>query len=375
MISRADKGPVANWWWTVDRWLLAAILVLLIGGVILSFAASPAVATRLDLNPFHFVVRQAGFAFISFFVLIAASFLSPRWVRRGALILFTVAFVGIILTLLFGAEIKGARRWLTLAGLTIQPSEFIKPALIVMCSWAFAESLKRVEMPAQLVSFLLYGATASLLILQPDFGQTMLISLTWGALFVFAGISWWLVGGLVGLGIGGIVTAYFSIHHVQERINRFLDKSSGDTFQVDTAMEAITRGGWFGVGVGEGTVKRILPDSHTDFIFAVIAEEFGIVFCMALVALFAFIVLRALFHALHAEDPFLRLASGGLGVLFGLQALINIAVNVQLAPAKGMTLPFVSYGGSSLIAMAITLGLLLAVTRRQPRARAPIVHV
>ncbi len=367
MISRADKSPVAHWWWTVDRWLLAAILVLLVGGVVLSFAASPAVALRLGLDQYYFVKRQAMFALLSAPVLVGVSFLSPRWVRRAAGALFLVALGGILLTLLFGVEIKGARRWINIVGLTIQPSEFIKPAVVVLCAWAFAERLKRVEMPAQLLAIGFYSITVSLLILQPDFGQTMLITLTWASLFVFAGLSWWLVAALIGLGGAGVVMAYFSIHHVQQRIDKFLDKSSGDTFQVDTALEAIQRGGWFGVGVGEGTMKRILPDSHTDFVFAVIAEEFGALFCMGLVAVFAFIVLRTLFHAFKAEDPFLRLASAGLAVLFGLQALINVAVNVRLAPAKGMTLPFISYGGSSLIAIAITLGFLLAVTRKQPR--------
>jgi cell division protein FtsW len=226
-------------------------------------------------------------------------------------------------------------------------------------------------MPANTVALALLLTVVALLVVQPDFGQTMLIVLVWGALFFTAGMRLIWVGGLAGLAGVGLVAAYFTVPHVAQRIQRFMDPSSGDTFNVDLAMESFARGGWFGRGPGEGTIKRILPESHTDFVFAVGAEEFGIVLCLMLLALFAFIVIRSLRHALRNDDPFLRFATAGLAILFGLQSAINMAVNLHLMPAKGMTLPFVSYGGSSMISLAYGMGMLLAMTRDRPRAALP----
>ncbi|WP_293807348.1 putative peptidoglycan glycosyltransferase FtsW, partial [uncultured Bosea sp.] len=269
----------------------------------------------------------------------------------------------------FGVEVKGARRWLTLGPLgSVQPSEFLKPAFVVMAAWAFAEGTRRPDLPGTILALLLLPFTIVPLVLQPDFGQTMLVSLVWAGLFFVAGLHWFWVIGLGGIGAVGIVVAYEFVPHVRARIERFMDKGSGDSFQVDTALESFAQGGWLGKGPGEGTVKRILPDAHTDFIFAVTAEEFGIVVCMLLVALFAVIVIRALFVAQKAEDPFIRLAVTGLALLFGIQAAINMMVNLHMMPAKGMTLPFISYGGSSLLSLAVGTGFLLALTRRRPRA-------
>jgi cell division protein FtsW len=366
MISRDQRTPLSEWWWTVDRLLLAALVTLILGGVILSLAASPPVASRIGLDPFHFFNRHLFFLAPVFAVLTATSFMTPRTLRRAALVIFAVSIVLIVATILFGAEVKGSRRWITLAGISIQASEFAKPAFVILVAWLFAESARRPEMPSTFISLSLLMTLVTLLVLQPDFGQTMLILLVWGALFFMAGMRFIWIFGLAAAGAGGIMVAYRMVPHVAGRIKRFMDPASGDTFQVDTAIESFMRGGWFGQGPGEGTVKRILPDSHTDFVFAVAAEEFGIVICLALVALFSFIVIRALLHAMRTEDLFTRFAASGLAILFGTQAAINMAVNLHLMPAKGMTLPFISYGGSSMISLAYGMGMLLALTRERP---------
>ena len=367
MASRAQPTPLSEWWRTVDRLTLAALGALMLGGIVLCLAASPPVAARLGLDPFHFVNRQVFFLVPAAAVLVATSFLPPREIRRFALIVFMVSLMLVAATSYFGAEIKGARRWLVILGVNVQPSEFLKPAFVILIAWLFGESGKRPEMPANTVALVLLVAVIGLLVLQPDFGQTMLITLVWGALFYMAGMRFiWMVG-LGATAAIGLTTAFYTVPHVAQRINRFLDPSSGDTFNIDIATESFVRGGWFGRGPGEGTIKRILPEGHTDFVFAVAAEEFGVVLCLSLVALFAFIVIRALIKAMHNSDPFIRFAAAGLAILFGLQSTINMAVNLHLMPAKGMTLPFVSYGGPSLISLAYGMGMLIALTRERPR--------
>jgi cell division protein FtsW len=367
MVSRVERTRYANWWWTVDRLMLAALAVLMLTGIVLSLAASPAVATRIGLDAFYFVNRQAMFLVPSLIVMIATSFLAPRAIRRVALVVFIVAIAMTVATLFFGAEVKGARRWIVLAGVNIQPSEFVKPAFVILISWLFAESTRKSDMPANTIALGLLFSVVGVLVLQPDFGQTMLIALVWGALFFMAGMRMIWVAGLAGAAAVGLAGAFFMVPHVRARISRFMDPSSGDTYQVSNAMESFVRGGWFGRGPGEGTVKLVLPDSHADFVFAVAAEEFGIVLCLALVTLFAFIVIRALQHAFRDHDPFTRFAVAGLAILFGTQSAINMAVNLHLIPAKGMTLPFISYGGSSMISIAYGMGMLLALTRERPR--------
>jgi cell division protein FtsW len=370
VISRAQRTLFGEWWWTVDRLLLAALFAIVFLGIVLLLAASPPLATRLGYDPFHFVHRQAIYLIPASIVLIATSMLSPRQIRRVAILVFGVALFLVAMTLFFGAEVKGARRWLSLFGFSIQPSEFLKPAFIVLTAWAFAESRRNPKMPSTLIAAFSLAVVVFLLVRQPDFGQTVLIALVWCALFFISGLRWLWVGGLGGAALFGVLLAYSTIHHVRHRVDRFLNPESGDTFQIDTAMESFVRGSWLGRGPGEGTVKRILPDGHADFIFAVGAEEFGIVLCLIVVALFAFVVLRALNHAMHEHDPFVRLAVAGLALLFGLQSAIAMAVNVHLVPPKGMTLPFVSYGGSSLISLAFGMGMLIALTRRHPRLTA-----
>jgi cell division protein FtsW len=366
MISRAERGPVADWLRSVDRWLLGSFGALMIVGVVMALAASPAVAERLGLPTFHFVNRQAELLLPCAILLVATSFLSPRHVRRAALILFAVSMALIVLALLFGAEVKGSRRWI----FGLQPSEFIKPAFVILAAWAFTEGGRpsAPRLPAKLLALALLPVTIVPLILQPDFGQTMLIALVWASLFFMAGLHWFWVVGLGGAGVVGGFAAFKFSPHVHERVLRFIDPDSVggmvDTFQVDTALQSLLSGGWLGRGPGEGVYKRILPDAHTDFVFAVTGEEFGMAACLAMIAFFGFIVLRGLWLASRNQDPFSRFAAAGLTIMFGVQSWINMAVNLRAIPAKGMTLPFISYGGSSLLALGLGMGFLVALTRR-----------
>ncbi len=365
-MRRTRKNLLTEWWWTIDRPMLLVLVLILFSGLILSMAASPPVAERLGLDSFHFVKRHAFFVPIALTIMIGLTFLDPRTIRRVALAILVLSLLGMVATLLIGFAAKGSQRWITILGFSLQPSEFLKPGFVVLAAWLFAENDRRPEIPGNLFSIVLFMVSVVLLVAQPDIGQTVLLSSVWGGLFFMAGMPLFWIFLLAGLGVGGLTTAYFFVPHVTGRINRFLDPETGDTFQVDTAMDSIVRGGWLGTGPGEGMVKRILPDSHTDFIFAVLAEEFGIIVCLLLVSAYLFVVLRSLSMALKTQDLFKRLAISGLALLFGLQAVINIAVNLQLLPAKGMTLPFISYGGSSLLSVSISMGFLLALTRRRP---------
>ncbi len=367
-LTRSDRSLLSDWWFTVDRLMFSAVLLLMIGGLLLSLAASPSVATRLGLDTFHFFTRHALLIGPALIVLVAASLLSPRMIRRASLVIFAVCMVLMVATLILGTEIKGASRWLQFAGFSLQPSEFAKPAFVVVCAWLFSETQSRDDVPSLPLVIAFYAVFVMLLVLQPDFGQAFLVTLVWGILFYLAGMPLIWVGVLaIGLLMGGMV-AYLTVPHVAGRIDRFINPAAGDTYQTDRAIEAFRNGGWFGTGPGEGSVKLALPDSHADFVFAVVAEEFGLVACLVLVGLFTFIVLRGMMRVRGESDIFIRLGTIGLVTLFGMQAIINMAVNIGLLPAKGMTLPFISYGGSSLISMALTMGFALGLTRRRPLA-------
>lgn len=367
-LTRADRSVLSDWWFTVDRLMFFSLLLLMGAGVVLSLAASPPIAERLHLEAFYFVRRHALLLIPAVAIVFAASTLTPKQIRRTALIVFATGIALMILILILGPEIKGAKRWLQLGPFSLQPSEFVKPAFIVLTAWLFNESQKRKDVPGLELAILLYAIFALLLVLQPDFGQTLLVTLVWGAMFYMAGINLVWIVVLGAAGIAGLVATYFFVPHVTSRIDRFLDPASGDTYQADRSIDSFLNGGWFGRGPGEGTVKDGLPDSHTDFIFAVAAEEYGLIACLFLLTLFAFIVLRGLSKASKESDGFIRHAVAGLMMLFGLQTLINMSVNVGLLPAKGMTLPFISYGGSSLLAMALTMGFALGLTRKRPMA-------
>ncbi len=365
--TRTHGADLTDWWWSVDRVMMVALLALIGAGVLLSLAASPAAADRLGLaEPFHFLYRHGFYAVIATVAMIVLSTLSNQDARRVAIIGALAALAFTAATLQFGTEVKGATRWLRLGFFSLQPSEFLKPALIVTAAWLFAEQRRGAPAVAAAVAVALYFVAVALLLAQPDFGQTVLLTVCFGALFFLAGlpIFWTVV--LAACAMGGSFAAYAVFPHVASRVNRFLDPESGDTYQIDRATEALGRGGFFGVGPGEGQVKASLPDAHTDFIFAVAGEEYGLVACLLIAGLFGVIVWRGLRASMRMADPFLQLASAGLTLLIGLQAFINIAVNLSLVPPKGMTLPFVSYGGSSMLATAFTAGLLLCFTRRRP---------
>ncbi len=368
MQSRLDRSPVAVWWRTIDRWFLAAFLSLMGLGVILSFAASPAVAQRIGLDSFHFAKLHIIYMIPAVGALIGVSFLTPRQVRRMALIMLGVALLLMVAVLFVGVEVKGAHRWVSFAGVSIQPSEFLKPAFVIVCAWLFAEKARNPGIPGNLLAMMLLGVVVSLLVLQPDLGQTILTTATWGIMFFMAGMPWIWIVGIGSLAAFGAFGAYVAFDHVAGRVDRFLT-GEGDTFQVDMGREALINGHAFGVGPGEGVFKKMIPDAHADFVFAVAGEEYGLVMCFAIMSIFAFIVLRGLNTALREQDDFTRYAVSGLVVVFGFQSIINMGVNLQMMPAKGMTLPFISYGGSSLIAIAISMGMVLALTRKKPMRR------
>lgn len=367
-ISRADRSIVTEWWFTVDRMLLAAILLLAGSGLVLSLAASPAVALKKGLHAFHFVERHAAFSVIGIGIMLAVSMMQARMIRRLSLIVFLAALALMVSVLIFGDEINGARRWLRLGGFSLQPSEFAKPAFIVLSAWAFSETQKQIDMPARSIAVGLLLVLVALLLMQPDVGQTFLAGAIWATLFILSGQPLVWAGVFAAIGILGLAGAYMTLDYVRLRVDRFLASGGDEYSQTARALQSFVEGGFFGRGPGEGTIKTALPDAHTDFIFAVIAEEYGAVACLALVAMFAIIVLRAYFRTFTEPDPFARLAVSGLSLLFGLQAAINMGVNVGLLPAKGMTLPFISAGGSSLVSTFFTMGIILALTRRKPGA-------
>ncbi len=368
LFSRTDNSVLGRWWWTVDRGLLAGLLALVVFGIILVAAASPPVAERVGLNQYHFIIKHLIFLVPALVIMFGVSLLSPRWIWRLASVALAGSVIAMILVLFVGTEIKGATRWLPLPGFSLQPSEFMKPAFAVMAAWFMAKQKENPVFPGNKIAVGLYATMLLLLLLQPDFGMSVVTSGIFAVQLFLAGLPWMVVFALVGAGALGVVGAYFGFSHVRSRVDRFLDADSGDNYQVDKALEAFKEGGLFGTGPGQGTVKLRLPDAHADFIFAVAGEELGLIAVMALVGLFAFILLRGFNRIMDSTDMFIVLAVGGLLTMFGMQALIHMGSSVHLLPAKGMTLPFISYGGSSLLAIAFAMGMVLALTRRQARS-------
>ena len=364
-VARNDTSLFGLWWWTVDRWTLAAVATLIGFGVILILAASPAAGQRIGLDGFYLAQRHLLLLPLALGLMFTASLLSPRWVKRIAVIGFAVAVLLCGLTLLVGTEIKGATRWITLAGFSLQPSEILKPTYAVVCAWMFAHAAKDPTFPGAWITAGLGLLSVALLMLQPDVGQTFVLTAVWSVQFFLAGLPMLWVALLATGAAAALTGAYFALPHVAQRIDSFLDPSAGDRYQIQRSMEAFMHGGLFGRGPGEGTVKELLPDAHSDFIFAVAGEELGLIACLFIVALFAFVVLRGFSRAFHDDSLFVLLATAGLLTQFGLQSIINMASSLHLMPTKGMTLPFISYGGSSLLALAFTLGMVLALTRRR----------
>ena len=365
-LARTDTSVVGRWWWTVDRWSLAAVVAIAGLGALLTLAAAPPMAERMGLDTYYFVKRQFTFLPLAMMVMIATALLSPRGLRRLAVAVLAVSLVLMALVPVVGHEMNGAVRWLRVWGMSLQPSEFVKPGLAVAVAWLFAQTRLDERFPGRSLAVGLFLVTAILLLAQPDVGMTLVVGAVWGIQFFIAGLPIAWVAILTGLSLCGAVGAYLAFDHVRVRVDTFLDPNAGENYQVTQALEAFRNGGLLGRGPGEGRVKELLPDAHADFILAVAGEEFGLVVCLALVALFAFVMLRGLARVLRQDDLFVLLAVAGLLAQFGLQAVINMASATNLIPPKGMTLPFVSYGGSSAIALALTIGMVLALTRERP---------
>ena len=357
--ARTGDPILPRWWRTVDRWSLACVLGL---------AASVPLAEKNNLPRFYYVTRQAVFGGVAIAVMIVFSMLTPRQIRRLGVLGFAVAFAAVLALPLIGTDFgKGATRWLSFAGMSVQPSEFLKPGFVALAAWFMAASQEVGGPPGKWYAAGLTGAIVIILALQPDFGQAALVLFSWGVMFFVAGAPMFLLVGAAGLTVAGGVFAYGASEHFARRINGFLNPDIDPRTQLGYATNAIQEGRFFGVGVGEGTVKWSLPDAHTDFIIAVAAEEYGLIMVLAIIALYCTIVVRSLLRLMRERDPFSRIAGTGLACAFGVQALINMGVAVRLLPAKGMTLPFVSYGGSSVIASGIAIGMLLALTRTRPQ--------
>ncbi|SMY07714.1 putative lipid II flippase FtsW [Flavimaricola marinus] len=365
---RTGDPVIPRWWRTIDKWSMSCILMLFGIGLMLGLASSPPLAARNGLDPFYYVSRQAFFGGVAIVVMVVTSMMNPQLVRRLAVLGFVGAFVALALLPIFGTDFcKGAVRWYSFGFASVQPSEFLKPGFVVVAAWFMAAGQEIAGPPGKTYSFVLAVIIVSFLALQPDFGQAALVLFSWGVMYFVAGAPMTILVGLAGLVVFVGTIAYAESEHFARRIDGFLNPDVDPTTQLGYATNAIREGGFFGVGVGEGQVKWSLPDAHTDFIIAVAAEEYGLICVLVIIALYTTVVVRSLMRLMKERDTFVRLAGCGLACAFGVQAMINMGVAVRLLPAKGMTLPFVSYGGSSLIAGGIAVGMLLAFTRTRPQ--------
>lgn len=365
MFGRHNRNIFSAWWWTLDRLTLIAVILIMAISAIMIATASPAVAERIGLEPSYFVKRQLIFLVISIAIITLFSLFPVSWIKKISIYGFLFFLFCMILVLFFGTEIKGARRWISILGFSLQPSEFIKPFFAVLTGWILSKRYSSEDFPAFKVAILLYGVVIILLFLQPDFGMIVTISCIWGGQLFLAGLSFiWILVMSVSAVIG-ILIAYMLLPHVAQRINNFLDPSLSENYQINKSIAAFINGGLIGKGPGEGVVKQYLPDSHTDFIFAVIAEEMGAITCLLVIALYAFIVIRGLVRISNQVDLFAAYSVLGLIIIFGIQSIVNIGVSMHLLPTKGMTLPFISYGGSSMLAVSIAMGMILSLTKKQ----------
>ena len=370
--SRSDRSLLSRWWWTVDHTSLAIVLALLGLGFALLLASSPAIAEGHNLSRYHFVQRQMVFAGPALALLLGLSLIPLERLKHLAIALLGMTFVGVLATHLVAPDIKGAQRWIHIGSFALQPSEFLKPAFVVTCAWILSERSPLAPAHKYIAATVLAAICVTPIALQPDFGQTALLLSIWGALMFLAGLPTIWMALMAGIAVAGSVFVYQRVDHVADRINGYINPATADTYQVDLAMRAFHAGGWSGQGMGEGALKSRIPDAHTDFIFAVAGEEYGFFVCLLIVVLFAGFVVRGLMCAMREPDHFIQLAGAGCVLLLGLQAFINLGVNIQLLPAKGMTLPFISYGGSSLLSSAIVAGLVLACTRRRVHGGLPL---
>mgnify|MGYP000168007007 CR=1 FL=1 len=368
MFARTNKSFLGHWWWTVDRGLITALMVLVVFGLVLITTASPPVAEHLGLGHYHFLIRHVIMLIPALGVMFFVSMLQRRQVWRLSTLAFLGSIVAMIIVLFVGMEIKGAQRWIHLFGFSLQPSEFVKPAFVLMSAWFMSLQKSKENFPGNAIAAGLYLLVVTLLLLQPDLGMTFIVTCCWASQIFLAGFPFRLLFAFGIAGIIGLVGAYFSFSHVQSRIDRFLDPDSGDTFQVTKSLEAFQNGGVLGTGPGQGSVKLNLPDAHADFIFSVAGEELGLVFILVIMLVFGFILLRGFNRLMDSDDMFVVLSVGGLLTMFGLQALVHMGSALNILPAKGMTLPFISYGGSSVISMGFTMGVVLALTRKDVRS-------
>lgn len=362
--SRSYKSPVSHWWWSIDRTLFGIIALLMFLGAFVVTTSSGAVASEYGVGAFYFAKKQWMFLCLSFAVMVGASTLSLKQIKVIGGGLFIGALIGIVLTLFMRIDVKGASRWIEIFGFKVQPTEFMKLGVVITTAILLSSKKDQIRNSRFLISLALMGVLELGIILQPDFGMFGLLGIIWGAQVFMAGIPLFWLMGLASAGIGAVAGAYTFLPHVRSRVSRFLDPESGDSYQVDRAMEAIVSGGWTGIGAGEGIVKQHLPDAHTDFIFAVIAEEFGLIGCFVLLFIYGALIFTGFNRLLDQKDRFIFLVGVGIVILFALQVLINIAVVLQLIPTTGMTLPFISYGGSSTLTMGLAMGILLALTRK-----------
>lgn len=368
-MARTDTSILARWWWRIDRWTLSAVMFLALLGIFMIFTASPSVAERIGLSSFYFLKRHLAYLTLGMVLLFMISMLSVQNIRRLSILIFAGGAALVVLTLVSGIEIKGARRWISLGGMSVQPSEFLKPAFAVLSAWMFTEKRLHPDFPGMAVAVGLYVLAVGLLLMQPDMGMVVLISAGWFAQLFLAGLSliWVVLAGV--FGVVGLGAAYLFLPHVHRRINQFLSGSDGDRFadqyQITQSLESFVNGGLLGRGPGEGVVKNHLPDSHADFIFAVAGEEFGVILCAGLVVIFMGIVLRNFYKAMQETNLFILLAVSGLTIQFGLQTLINIMSTLGMIPTKGMTLPFISFGGSSLLSICMLMGMMIGLTKER----------
>ena len=365
MIRNTNRNPFSAWWWTIDRLILSSILIIIAVSAVMVATASPAIADRIGLNSFYFIRRQLVYLCVALVTIFVISSLSIESIRRIAIIGFGLCLILMVIVLFKGLEIKGAKRWISLPGFSMQPSEFIRPFFIVITGWILSLKYTEPNFPAFRISLILYVVVMVLLLLQPDFGMSMTISAVWGAQLFLAGLSILCIISVGLISLFWLIAAYIFLPHVSKRINSFLDPSGSENYQIKKSIEAFINGGFYGKGPGEGTVKQSLPDSHTDFIFAVIGEELGAIACLIVIGLFAFVVLRGFYRIAEERNMFVAFAVAGLLMQFGMQSIINMGVTLRIMPTKGMTLPFISYGGSSMIAISVSVGMILGMTRKR----------
>lgn len=380
--SRMDRSFLGAWWWTVDRTMLGCVLLLVVFGIALVATASPAVAHKIGVSDYHFLKKHLIFMVPSVMMMIGVSMISPRYVWRLSSLVLLGGIVMMLLVPFMGDEIKGAKRWLSVMGFTIQPSEFLKPSFAVVAAWLIALQKKSEQSSAHYYgehskdgifygyrfSIGLYVVLITLLLMQPDLGMSVVLTSVFAVQIFLAGLRFRYLAVLLGLGGCGLTGAYFFFHHVRSRVDRFLNPESGDNYQVERSLEAIKQGGVLGTGPGQGSEKMHLPDAHADFIFSVLVEEMGAVFAFIMIGIFLFVLMRGFKRLQETQDVFSVLAAGGLLTMFGLQSIVHMGSAVNLLPAKGMTLPFISYGGSSMLSMSLGMGMVLALTRQKVRS-------